>query len=146
MQIYIAHKLRRRASVNANNINGPARLTVIKKREKTCSNGTCCTARTRVGYLNRLNMNTASPVNPVVSSRSERIKSESFKQAHVQLAYFTGKYVYAHIHMHAVSFPSSARTMKTCVYSSLPKSQSESGTRKKLRVCQSSRVIRIFPG
>lgn len=92
MQIYIAHKLQRRASVNANNINGLARLTVIKKREKTCSNGTCCTARARVGYLNRLNMNTASPVNPVVSSRSERIKSESFKWAHVRLAYFTTKY------------------------------------------------------
>lgn len=104
MRIYIAHKLRRRVSVNANNINGPARLTVIKKREKTCSNGTCCTARTRVGYLNRLNMNTASPVNPVVSSRSERIKSESFKRAHVRLAFHHGVCVCVHPHACCILF------------------------------------------
>lgn len=144
MQIYIAHKLQRCASVNANNINGPARLTVIKKREKTCSNGTCCTARARVGYLNRLNMNTALPVNPVVSSRSERIKSESFKWAHVRLAYFTTNYAHAYSHAYCILFILKQHNENLRLLESTEKSVCQRNEKKNLAFCDSSRVIRIF--
>lgn len=55
-------------ALNANNINGPARLTVIKKREKTDVQIVRHAYSARVGYLNRRDMNTASPVNPVIPS------------------------------------------------------------------------------
>lgn len=54
-------------ALNANNINGPAGLTVIKKREKTDVQIVRHAHSVRVGYLNRRDMNTASPVNPVAS-------------------------------------------------------------------------------
>jgi hypothetical protein len=80
---------------DANNINGPARLTVIKKREKTCANSTArCTARIRVGYLNRRNMNTASsasPVNLAVPTRADKKAILSDERAHARRAYFIAR-------------------------------------------------------
>lgn len=55
-----SHRAQIVQALNANNINGPARLTVIKKREKTDVQIVRHAYSALVGYLNRRDMNTAS--------------------------------------------------------------------------------------
>lgn len=55
-----SHRAQIARALNANNINGSAGLTVIKKREKTDVQIVRRVYSAQVGYLNRRDMNTAS--------------------------------------------------------------------------------------